>query len=129
MKDKKKGFNINIIITIAIIVIAILFVGLAAAIGINKYKNRNKVFVDGLVITDTKISKDGDYYRFEAKVTAEEAKKVKKITVIFKDKNDKVIITTNNILNKDFKVGDYTTIISKTDVDINASKKIEYKVE
>lgn len=129
MKDKKKGFNINNVITIAIIVIAVLFVGFVTAIGIHKYRNRNKVFIDGLVITDTKITRDGDYYSFQAKVTAEEAKRVKKITVIFKDDKDNVVIKINNILNKDFKVGDYTTIISKTDININDAKKIEYKVE
>ena len=48
----------NKIVTIIIIIVALLFVGFLVAIGVNKYLNRGKTFVDGLVITDVEIKKD-----------------------------------------------------------------------
>ena len=118
----------NKIITIIIIIVALLFVGFLVAIGVNKYLNRGKTFVDGLIITDVEIKKDGNFYDYSATITAKEAKKVKSIDITFFDENDKKIIKVNNIVNRDLKVKDEFKINAKTDLNIKAAKRIEYKI-
>lgn len=122
MKGKNK------ILTIIIIVVALLLTGFIIVIGVNKYMNRGKIFVDGLIITDVEIKEDGGFYDYSATITAKEAKKVKSIDITFFDDNNKKIVKVNNIVNRDLKVKDEFKINAKTDLNIKKAKKIEYKV-
>lgn len=128
MKNKKINSGRNKILIIVMIILAVLLVGFIILIGVHNYMNRGKTFVDGLIITDVEIKKEGKFYDFTATVTADETKTVKSIDVIFYDKNNNKIIKVNNIVNRNLKKNDEFKINAKTDLNIEEAEKIEYKV-
>ncbi len=128
MKNKKINSGRNKILTIVMIILAVLLAGFIILIGVHNYMNRGKTFVDGLIITDVEIKKEGKFYDFTATVTADETKTVKSIDVIFYDKNNNKIIKVNNIVNRNLKKNDEFKINAKTDLNIEEAEKIEYKV-
>ena len=128
MKSKIANSGRNKIFTIVMIILAVLLAGFIILIGVHNYMNRGKTFVDGLIITDVEIKKEGKFYNFSATVTADETKTVKSIDVIFYDKNNNKIIKVNNIVNRNLKKNDEFKINAKTDLNIEEAEKIEYKV-
>ncbi len=128
MNSKIADSGRNKILTIVMIILAVLLAGFIILIGVHNYMNRGKTFVDGLIITDVEIKKEGKFYDFSATVTADETKTVKSIDVTFYDKNNNKIIKVNNIVNRNLKKNDEFKINAKTDLNIEKAEKIEYKV-
>lgn len=120
-----------------IIFVLILFTGCndeeikleANKVNLNNAVIEQKV-IDDFIITDISVIYDSGLTTFKAVVKNNgNTKKINKVNVSFKTKNNTEITTLVGYINKELNNGDETNILITSDVDLTNAYNIEFKFE
>ena len=132
----KIKFNINTKIKVIMILVFGIIAGLGVMFSITFSVNNNSFYgvelkdttINNVKISDIKIKEENGITKYQANVKAIEEGNIKYIKILFKDSENKDIVTLVGYIGTTLKKDENKTIDASTDADLSQVKSVEYEV-
>ncbi len=88
----------------------------------------NNAVVKSITLSNINMVEENGITKYEAKISTKEEKKINYIRIVFKDEDNKEIVSLIGYVGSSIKSGEERKIEASTDADLSKVKTIEYEI-